>query len=68
MAKDFYECAKNGGRVVNKRDKNGEKIKICYDKNNNSHVKKKNKSKKKKDVSNNKPTENSLKKLIEHFT
>jgi len=67
MTKNFYECAKNGGKVVSKRDKDGKKIKICYDKNNKPHVKKQTKNEPNKDLSINKPTAESLKQLIEHF-
>lgn len=41
MTKDFFECAKNGGKVVSKKTKDGKIIKVCYDKEGNSHVKRK---------------------------
>jgi hypothetical protein len=37
MPQDFVDCIKNGGRVVTKKLKNGKYIKICYDKEGNSH-------------------------------
>lgn len=40
MARNFYDCAKNGGKVVSKKTKDGRMIKLCYDKNGKSHLKK----------------------------
>lgn len=37
MSKDFTNCVKNGGKVVTKKLKDGRHIKICYDKEGNSH-------------------------------
>lgn len=37
-SKNFTECAKNGGKIVTKRTKNGKVLKICYDKNGGSHA------------------------------
>ncbi len=48
MARNFYDCAKNGGKVTNKKTKDGKVIKICYDKEGNSHVKQNNRKKRKK--------------------
>lgn len=51
MPKAFDDCVKNGGKVRTKNLKNNKYIKICYDKNGNSHAgevmtkKKQNKSK-----------------------
>ena len=71
MTKDFFECAKNGGKVVSKKTKDGRIIKICYDKEGNSHVKRKfNKNKKKKWPRRNPrrvASKESLKKLAAHF-
>lgn len=72
MANNFYECAKSGGRIVNRKNKDGEPIKICYDKEGNSHVKRKEKGKIKPRTKNKKqnfsrPSSESLQKLVEHF-
>lgn len=40
MTKNFYDCAKNGGKVISKKLKNGRIIKLCYDKEGKSHLKK----------------------------
>lgn len=37
MPKEFDDCVKNGGRVRTKNLKNGRYMKICYDKEGNSH-------------------------------
>jgi len=69
MAKNFYDCAKNGGKVVNKKTKEGEVIKVCYDKEGNSHVKKKNWKKKNKNnvIRHTEASVDSLQTLVEHF-
>lgn len=73
MTKDFFECAKNGGKVVSKKTKDGRIIKICYDKEGNSHVKRKfnnNNNKKKKWPRRNQKriaSKESLKKLAARF-
>lgn len=71
MAKNFYECAKSGGKVVTRKAKDGKKIKVCYDDKGKGHVKPdKNKNKNKKFNNSKKPVEaslESLKKLADHF-
>lgn len=75
MAKDFYDCAKNGGKVVSKKTKDGRVIKLCYDKEGQSHLKKNfnKKFKKNSQKFNNKKnrlaaaTSESLQKLAAHF-
>ena len=75
MAKDFYDCAKNGGKVVSKKTKDGRVIKLCYDKTGKSHLKKtfKKNFKQGKFKKNNKPkrfeaaSQKSLQELIIHF-
>lgn len=37
-SRNFTECARNGGKVVTKRTKNGKVLKICYDKEGGSHA------------------------------
>lgn len=66
MAKNFYECATSGGKVVSKKTKSGTVIKICYDKNGKSHVK----HNKHKDKINRRPVDaskESLNRLVAHF-
>lgn len=68
MVSNFYECARSGGKIVNKKTKEGENIKICYDKKGNSFVKNNNKRKpKNKQKSFSSPSKESLQKLVEHF-
>lgn len=70
MARNFYDCAKNGGKVVNKKTKDGNVIKMCYDKEGNSYVKQNNKKKKHKKnntVRYTKASVTSLQTLVEHF-
>lgn len=72
MAKDFYDCAKNGGKVVSKKTKDGRTIKLCYDKEGNSHLKKNFKKKAWKKKSNKRKRNQaasveSLKQLANHF-
>ena len=69
MVNNFYDCAKNGGRVVNRKTKDGKTIKVCYDKKGNSYIKKnKEKAKvKNKQKSFSKPTLESLQRLVERF-
>ncbi len=68
MAKNFYDCAKSGGKIVNKRNKEGKAVKTCYDKEGNSYIKpNKNKNKKKKNKRFVKASQNSINKLAEHF-
>jgi hypothetical protein len=68
MARNFYECAKNGGKVVNRKTKDGKRIKICYDKEGGSHIKHNNRKKIKKNYVNNaKASVTSLQILVEHF-
>ena len=43
MVKNFSECAKDGGKIVIKKLKNGKTVKICYDSNGNPHYKNSNK-------------------------
>lgn len=62
MAKNFYECATNGGKIINKRTKKGNIIKICYDKEGKSHIKQ-NKKKNKQTAA----SKDSLNKLVAHF-
>ena len=38
MPKDFEDCVKNGGKVRTKNLKGNKYIRICYDKNGNSHA------------------------------
>ena len=38
MPKDFNDCVKNGGKVRTKNLKNNRYIRICYDKDGNSHA------------------------------
>ncbi len=68
MVKNFYDCAKQGGKVINKKTKDGKVTKTCYDKEGNSYIKP---DKKKKNKKNNrrfmKATESSLNKLAAHF-
>jgi len=69
MARNFYDCAKNGGKVVSKKTKEGKMIKVCYDKDGNSHVKfnnKKNKNRNKM-ARNTKASVASLQNLAAHF-
>ncbi len=68
MAKNFYDCAKNGGKVVNKKTEDGKVIKMCYDKEGGKHIKHNNKKRrKKKQVRFVQATENSLQTLAKHF-
>lgn len=70
MAKNFFDCAQNGGKVVNKKTKDGKTIKLCYDEQGKSHMKpeKKEKSKIKVKPSNGlQASLESLQKLAEHF-
>lgn len=43
MAKNFYDCAKNGGKIINRKDKEGKTLKICYDNEGKAHFKNQNK-------------------------
>lgn len=72
MARNFYDCAKNGGKVVNKKTKDGKVIKVCYDREGNSHVKQNNRNNRKKRKKNNaarhiKASVSSLQTLADHF-
>jgi putative hemolysin len=68
MVKNFSECAKDGGKIVIKKLKNGKTVKICYDSNGNPHYKNSNK---KNNRNNNKQfgpaSPDSLINLAEHF-
>lgn len=69
MAKNFYECAKSGGKVVTRKAKDGKKIKVCYDDKGVGHVKP-DKPKHKRFNNKRKPVDasiESLQKLAEHF-
>jgi len=73
--KDFDECAKNGGKVVQKKLKGGRYINICYDKEGKSHAGEIRVTKKKKfnhkthkaNARTTKTTEEQLQKLKLHF-
>jgi len=68
MVRNFYDCAKNGGKVVNRKTKDGKTIKVCYDKEGGSHVKHNNRKKRKKNyVNNTKASVTSLQTLADHF-
>ena len=70
MTNNFFECAKNGGKIINKRDKDGKVVKTCYDREGNSYVKpNKNKKKKKKNKNTRfmTATQDSINKLADHF-
>lgn len=68
MAKNFGECARDGGKVVTKKLKNGQAVKVCYDSDGKTHYKNNNKNKNK-----NKPkkfgpaTPDSISNLAEYF-
>jgi len=73
LAKDFYDCAKNGGKVISKKTKDGQTIKLCYDKEGKSHLKKNFIKKKNFNLNNKKPkrfeaaSQRSLQELVIHF-
>ncbi len=68
MANNFYDCVKGGGKVVNKRTDDGQKLTFCYDKEGKSHQKKnKFKNQMEKSSKPSAPTEESLQQLIIHF-
>jgi len=67
MAKNFFECAKNGGKIINKRNKDGKVIKTCYDREGNSYVKPNKKKKKKKNNRFIMASQDSINKLADHF-
>ena len=70
MTKNFFECAKSGGKIINKRNKDGKVIKTCYDKEGNSYVKPDKKKKNRRKNKNTKfisATQDSINKLAEHF-
>jgi len=70
MARNFYDCAKNGGKVINKKTKDGRMIKVCYDREGNSHIKQNNRKKRKKNNAVRhkvKASVSSLQTLADHF-
>jgi len=71
LTKDFFDCAEHGGKVVNKKTRDGRILKICYDREGNSYVKRNfNNNKSKKNPPLKKQTiasMESLQKLAAHF-
>lgn len=70
MPKEFENCVKNGGRVRTKKLKNGRYMKICYDKNGNSHpgeIKKKKQASKDKKIEEAKTLQKKLVELRDYF-
>ena len=70
MPKDFEDCVKNGGKVRTKKLKDGKYMKICYDKNGNSHsgeVKTKKKASKDNKVEEAKILQRKLEELRDYF-
>jgi putative hemolysin len=72
MPKEFTDCVKKGGRVVTKKLKGNKYIKICYDKDGNSHAgevktKKKSEKSEKSKIENSKQLARKLLQLQKHF-
>jgi putative hemolysin len=72
MPKEFTDCVKKGGRVVTKKLKGNKYIKICYDKDGNTHAsevktKKKSEKSEKSKIENSKQLARKLLQLQKHF-
>lgn len=66
MAKNFYTCVKEGGKVFNKKTKEGKSLKVCYTKDGQSYVKSQSNNKNFKKQNQN-PTSESLEQLKKYF-